>query len=58
MLFQFRATLINNAPSPVTNRATVTEYSSIDGSDPEDREYGPVEDDVVLEINGSKPGNA
>ena len=52
LLFQFQVTLIDGAPSPVTNRATVTEYSSIDGSDPEEREYGPTEDEDVLEIPG------
>ena len=42
--FVFRATLIPDAPSPVTNRATVTEYSSKDGKDDDERKY-PDEDD-------------
>jgi uncharacterized repeat protein (TIGR01451 family)/fimbrial isopeptide formation D2 family protein len=52
LLFQFQARLRDGAPSPVTNLATITEYSSLDGDDPEERDYGPVEDEDVLAIPG------
>jgi len=46
----FRATLIPDAPSPVTNLATVTVYSSKDGDDPDERDYPPVEDEDELPL--------
>jgi large repetitive protein len=52
LLFRFSAVLIDGAPSPVTNLATITEYSSLDGPDSEEREYDPVDDEDVLAIPG------
>ncbi len=52
LLIRFSAVLIDGAPSPVTNVATITEYSSLDGPDSEERDYGPVDDEDVLEIPG------
>ena len=48
--FKFSVTLIEDAPSPVTNLATVTEYSSKDGDDPNEREYPPVDDEKELPL--------
>jgi hypothetical protein len=52
LVFQYQATLIDGAPSPVTNRAEVTEHSTLDGDDPDERDEPPVEDEDVLAIPG------
>ena len=52
LLFRFRATLIDGAPSPVTNTAEVTEHSTLDGDDPDERDEPPVQDEDVLAIPG------
>jgi uncharacterized repeat protein (TIGR01451 family)/fimbrial isopeptide formation D2 family protein len=52
LLFQFSAQLRAGAPSPVTNRSSITEYSTLENDDPEERIYGPVEDEAILAIPG------
>ena len=50
LLFQFQAMLIDGASSPVTNTVVVTNYTSIDGTNTNERSYDPVEDEDELEI--------
>jgi uncharacterized repeat protein (TIGR01451 family) len=52
LLFQFQAVLIDGAPTPVTNVAEVTEHSTIDGPNPDERDEPPVQDDDELDIPG------
>ena len=52
LLFRFSAVLVDGAPSPVTNAATVTEHSTLDGDDPDERDEPDVADEDVLDIPG------
>ncbi len=48
--FRFRATLIPGATGVISNTAVVSEYSTIDGDDPNERDEPPADDDDELPL--------
>ncbi|MCO5067491.1 MAG: isopeptide-forming domain-containing fimbrial protein [Kiritimatiellae bacterium] len=50
LVFRFSAVLLPSAVGTVSNTAVVSEYSTLDGDDPNERDEPPVEDDDELPL--------